>query len=179
MGFCYRLFNFFTVDDDQVSSTEEYDDLDSGEEASISDDGDSYTQQDNSDVEPDQDSTEKNEEKHIIYGNFGWADAMSKVLKSSKPKAKKSVILSKAQKDADILKIMAAQDSGLPFEIEGEIKKENVDQDPEVARRNDHIEKMLRRRRRKEWDLVGRVLPSITEDREREKVLSKIATRYE
>lgn len=112
-----------------------------------------------------------------MYGNFGWADAMSKVLKSSKPKAKKSIILSKAKKDADILKIISAQESSsASFEIDA-VKKETIVGDPDIVRRNAHLEKMLRRQRRKEWDLVGRVLPSITDDRERERILSKIATR--
>ena len=112
-----------------------------------------------------------------MYGNFGWADAMSKVLKSSKPKAKKSIILSKAKKDADILKIISAQESSsASFEIDA-VKKETIVEDPDLVRRNAHLEKMLRRQRRKEWDLVGRVLPSITDDRERERILCKIATR--
>jgi hypothetical protein len=102
---------------------------------------------------------------------------MSKVLKSSKPKAKKSIILSKAKKDADILKIISAQESSsASFEIDA-VKKETIVEDPDIVRRNAHLEKMLRRQRRKEWDLVGRVLPSITDDRERERILSKIATR--
>lgn len=168
----------FTDDSEQLNSDEEYDDLDSGQEASISDDADSFTKDSDSDLETsNQNVGDDNGEKNVVYGNFGWADAMSKVLKSSKPKTKKSVILSKAKKDADILKTMTAKaESSLGFEIEG-VKKEDEHQDPDVARRNAHIEKMLRRRRRKEWDLVGRVQPSVTEDRERERVLAKIATR--
>ncbi|XP_057370322.1 RRP15-like protein [Daphnia carinata] len=169
--------------DDLLNSDEEYDDLESGQEASASDDGDSYTKGSNSDSDSDSDSNEKEvasqDEKNVVYGNFGWADAMSKVLKSSKPKTKKSVILSKAKKDADIMKIISAQqEKTLSFEVE-EAKKENVtkNEDPDVVRRSAHLEKMLRRQRRKEWDLIGRVMPSVTEDRERERILSKIATR--
>ncbi|KAI9565014.1 hypothetical protein GHT06_008756 [Daphnia sinensis] len=171
---CNRVFYFiifnriFSIDcDDLLDSGEEYDDLESGQEASASDDGDSYTQENNSDSESNEKEAATSQDgKNVVYGNFGWADAMSKVLKSSKPKTKKSVILSKAKKDADIMKIISAQqEKSLSFEVE-EAKNENVtkNEDPDVVRR-------------KEWDLVGRVMPSITEDRERERILSKIATR--
>lgn len=164
--------------DEDLRSDEEHDDLNSGLEASLSDDGDSYTKgSSDSDSEANENVDGNQEDQNVVYGNFGWADAMSKVLKSSKPKAKKSIILSKAKKDADILKIISAQEiSSVSFEID-EVKKEKIVEDPDVVRRNAHLEKMLRRQRRKEWDLVGRVLPSITDDRERERVLSKIATR--
>ncbi len=151
--------------------------MDSGEEASISDEGDSYTREGSSDSETN-DVNKNEEDKNVVYGNFGFADALAKVLNSSKPKTKKTLILSKAKKDVDILKKLDAKENNLGFEIEGVKKEEGATvEDPDVARRKAHLEKMVRRRRRKEWDLVGRVIPSITEDREREKVLAKIATR--
>ena len=120
--------------------------------------------------------------KKTVYGNFGWADAMSKVLKVGKPKMKKSIILAKAKKDADIMKTIAEakKEEPLSFKIDGEIKetKPQVTESEDVKKPETHTEKMLRRQRRKEWDLVGRVLPDIAADRERERVLTKIGTRY-
>merc|ERR1712071_654755 len=119
--------------------------------------------------------------KKTVYGNFGWADAMSKVLKVSKPKAKSSIILAKAMKDVDIIKAIAAaalnKEEPLTFKIDGEIKQKEEKGVAAVKKVESHSEKMLRRQRRKEWDLVGRVLPDITVDRERERVLAKIGTR--
>ena len=153
--------------------------MDSGQEASISEDGDSYTRESESDSDTNVNAKENEEDKNVVYGNFGFADALDKVLNSSKPKTKKTLILSKSKKDADILKKLDAQEgkNNLGFEIEGVKEESATIEDPDVARRKAHLEKMVRRRRRKEWDLVGRVIPSITEDREREKVLAKIATR--
>lgn len=165
--------------DEMDSADEEYDDINSGEEAasSISEDRDSYTGID--DDENGGSDGEESENKDVIYGNFGWADAMSKVLHSSKPKNKKSIILAKAKKDAEVLKKVAAKENPPEFEIAGEVKEEKVLTSEEAAlqRKAAHAQKLLRRQRRLEWDLVGRVVPSIVEDRERERTLAKIGTR--
>lgn len=109
---------------------------------------------------------------------FYRADAMSKVLNSSKPKKKKSVILAKAKKDADMTEKHV--DTPISFEIDNEVKKVVTLSKEEVTKQKKevHAEKMLKRQRRKEWDLVGRVIPSITQDRERERILARIGTRY-
>ena len=169
---------------DELDSIEEHDDLyneeDDDDSIVDSEDHDSYTKEDESHSEQDdEESSQKTEEKNVIYGNFGWADAMSKVLSVSKPKKKKSVILAKAKKDADVLKSIAAKENPLGFEIAGEVKKEIklTEEEAAIARKTTRAEKLLKRQRRKEWDLVGRVLPSITQDRERERTLAKIGTR--
>lgn len=138
-----------------------------------SEDGDSLGEQDSEENASDNTATP-------VYGNFGWADAMSKVLNVSKPKKKKSVILAKAKKDADVFKSIAAKSNPLGFEVDGEVKKEIKLSEEEIAlkRKEDRAEKLLKRQRRKEWDLAGRIVPSITEDRERERSLAKIGTRY-
>lgn len=167
-----------TEDIDELDSDEEYDDLDSGHDASVSDDNDSI---DSSSEETDsRHNLNEKTDKNVIYGNFGWADAMAKVLNSSKPKAKKSIILSKAKKDADVWKATESKENDLSFEIASEIKiKEDStnSEDPAVVRRKEHMEKLIRRQRRKEWDKVGRVVPSIEQNRDKEKILAKIATR--
>ena len=103
---------------------------------------------------------------------------MSKVLNSSKPKKKKSVILAKAKKDAD--KPENAVEAPISFEIDNEVKQVVTLSKEELLKQKKemHTEKLLKRQRRKEWDLVGRVIPSITQDRERERILARIGTRY-
>lgn len=103
---------------------------------------------------------------------------MSKVLNSSKPKKKKSIILAKAKKDTD--KSEKTEDVPTSFEIDKEIKEVITVSKEELLKQKKelHAERILKRQRRKEWDLVGRVIPSITEDRERERILARIGTRY-
>ena len=181
---------------DQLGSDEEYEISDDGMEAETDDDDDDADQSSanenlKSDAESDsgseteannatKDSAGDEKDKNVIYGNFGWADAMSKVLKASKPKNKKSVVLAKARKDVDVLKAKALleKDTPLSFKIEGEIA-EVKPETKEVKKTETHAEKMLRKQKRKEWDLIGRKKPDITQDWEREKTLSRIATRYE
>ena len=118
-------------------------------------------------------------ERGPVYGNFGWADAMLKVLNASKPKNKKTVILAKAKKDVDVLRSMAAKEQEVPlsFQIDGEIKEKIKSEIAAEKKQETYAERMLRKQKRKEWDLIGRVKPDITIDREREKTLSRIATR--
>jgi len=103
---------------------------------------------------------------------------MSKVLNASKPKKKKSVILAKAKKDVD--KSEKPVDTPISFEIDNEVKKVVTLSKEELLKQKKEMnaEKILKRQRRKEWDLVGRVIPSITQDRERERILTRIGTRY-
>ena len=112
-------------------------------------------------------------------GNTGWADVMAKILKSAKPKGKKSVVLAKAKKLSQMSVAEKSEDlkGNLDFEIEGEIKEED-DVKPKVEELNlkpstsEKISKLRQRQRLAE----GRVKPSILQ-RERERALSKIATK--
>lgn len=59
--------------------------------------------------------------------NVGWADSISKILKSKKPKRKKSLVLSKAKKLTDLPK---TEQKPVGFQIEtvdGEVKEEKVE----------------------------------------------------
>ena len=154
---------------------------DSSDEESIPDDFDALDESDAGSDEDQEKETEENgggdeKEKNPVYGNFGWADAMSKVLNVSKPKNRKSVILAKAKKDVDVLKAKAVKEAPLSFQIAGEIKAE-PEPKKEAVKEETLAEKMLRRQKRKEWDLIGRRKPDIVADRERERTLSRIATR--
>lgn len=99
--------------------------------------------------------------------NAGWADSVAKILKTKRPKGKKTLVLSKAKKLTDVVIREKAPEIG--FQIDGEIKEEKPD-----------IKLLLEaeeppKKRRKEISSI-RVKPHILE-KDRERTLSKIATR--
>ncbi|XP_066992187.2 RRP15-like protein isoform X2 [Anabrus simplex] len=106
-------------------------------------------------------------------GNPGWADAMAKILKTKKPKGKKTIVLSKAKKLNMIKEKAAVVTPG--FEIEGEIKEEKPDITA-ISVMEQSNQKNVVRVKKKDWNSKGRVKPSILE-RNREKALAKIATK--
>lgn len=64
---------------------------------------------------------------NIEQSNAGWADSISKILKSKKPKKKKTLVLSKAKKLTDIPKV---QIKPVGFQVEtteGDIKEETIE----------------------------------------------------
>ncbi|KAK2578675.1 hypothetical protein KPH14_012163 [Odynerus spinipes] len=102
--------------------------------------------------------------------NPAWADALQKVLKTSKPKRKKTIVLSKAKKNNAVVK----KEESLPVELD-EIKKEKEIEVSETSESKENVILTKRKERRKD-NLGIRVKPSIT-DRERERLLQKIATK--
>ena len=68
----------------------------------------------------------------------------------------------------------------LTFEIDGKASTtpEAVAAAPAVKTETP-AERLARRQKRKEWDLIGRKKPDLVQDRDREKTLSKIATRFD
>lgn len=102
--------------------------------------------------------------------NLGWADSIAKVLKTNKPKGKKTLVLSKAKKLTDLKRKAPEKDVDPGFEIEGEIQEEKPE--PEIKE-----EKVIGPPRKKKKELPSfRVKPDILE-RNREKTLQKVATR--
>ncbi|XP_078034808.1 RRP15-like protein [Augochlora pura] len=116
-------------------------------------------------------SEEEESNTQKVDGNPSWADAMQKILRTKKPKRKKTIVLSKAKKLCDV---KHEESEALTFEIkkeDGEVKSEDVE---DV---NSPEEKPLKPVKEKRRDHLGiRVKPSIT-DRERERMLQKIATK--
>lgn len=116
----------------------------------------------------------ENETDESLHGdkstsNAGWADAMQKILRTKKPKGKKTVVLAKAKKLCDV-KLKKKED--LPFEID-DVKDEIKTQSEEASiETKEHVHKP----RLKDKSLGIRVKPSIT-DREHERMLQKIATK--
>ncbi|XP_029662002.1 RRP15-like protein [Formica exsecta] len=102
--------------------------------------------------------------------NAGWADVMQKILRTNKPKRKKTVVLAKAKKLCDV-KIKEKKED-VPFEIDG-IKDVTEIREPSV-KTGEHIVHTKPRIKEKSFGI--RVKPSIT-DQERERMLQKIATR--
>lgn len=100
--------------------------------------------------------------------NTGWADVMQKILRTNKPKRKKTIVLAKAKKLCDI-KVKEKKED-ISFEIDG-IKNVTEIEEASKTEHTVHIKPRI-----KEKSLGIRVKPSIT-DQEREKMLQKIATR--
>lgn len=97
-------------------------------------------------------------------GNLGWADSIAKVLSTTKPKTKKTLVLSRAKKIKPNDKIKPPEDYG--FEVEGGIKEEKPN--------NEELKEKVKQRKNKQ--LALRIKPS-WKDIERERTLRKIATR--
>ncbi|XP_011260510.1 RRP15-like protein [Camponotus floridanus] len=102
--------------------------------------------------------------------NTGWADVMQKILRTNKPKRKKTIVLAKAKKLCDV-KVKEKKED-ISFEIDG---SKNVTEIEEASvKTGEHA--VHTKPKIKEKNLGIRVKPSIT-DQEREKMLQKIATR--
>jgi len=102
--------------------------------------------------------------------NAGWADVMQKILKTNKPKRKKTLVLAKAKKLCDI-KIKEKKED-ISFEIDG-IKEEIKTESEEVIDKTS-VTAPTKSRIKKKTGI--RLKPSIT-DREHERMLQKIATK--
>lgn len=153
-----QIFNRSTDGDTENSAAE------SDVELTESDNENNLTGDEDSEANDDSDN-ETNKS-----GNPGWADAMQKILRTKKPKRKKSVVLSKAKKLCDIKKV---KEENFPIET-GAVKKE-----PKVETSNDSSTSAIaqtQKRDRRRDHLGIRVKPNIA-DRERERMLQKIATK--
>ncbi|EZA58964.1 hypothetical protein DMN91_010674 [Ooceraea biroi] len=102
--------------------------------------------------------------------NAGWADVMQKILKANRPKGKKTVVLAKAKKLCDVK--VKEEEEDVPFEVVGKEEKT----DPKEAGVKTVDQTVPAKLRIREKSLGVRVKPSIT-DRERERMLQKIATK--
>lgn len=105
--------------------------------------------------------------------NTGWADVMQKILKTKKPKGKKTVVLAKAKKLCDVK--VTEKEEDISFEIDGVVKGEKTETKEAGIKTAEHTAKATSKV--KEKSLGIRVKPSIA-DRERERLLQKIVTKY-
>jgi len=150
-------------DEDEAESSNE-NKVESGEENEVSGDDSNDAGSENSASE---------DEKPSSNANPGWADVMQKILKTKKPKKKKTIVLSKAKKLTEVKPKEPVEN--VPFEIEtedGSRKKEPLLK----TEKTEPDDGTPAKRRKKEVQLGIRVKPSIR-DRERERMLQKIATK--
>ncbi|XP_071559808.1 RRP15-like protein isoform X2 [Temnothorax nylanderi] len=106
--------------------------------------------------------------------NAGWADVMQKILKTNKPKRKKTLVLAKAKKLCDV-KVKEKRED-ISFEIDG-IKEEIKTESEEAIDKTNIAANTASSKSRRITKKNGiRLKPSIT-DREHERMLQKIATK--
>jgi len=100
--------------------------------------------------------------------NEGWADSIAKILRTNKPKRKKTLVLSKAKKLTDPVKKVKTENYEIAT-IDGQVKKEETIIEEKVS------EKDLPRKKKRVLPNL-RVKPNILE-KDRERTLQKIATK--
>ncbi|CAF4868615.1 unnamed protein product [Pieris macdunnoughi] len=106
----------------------------------------------------------------VLLKNEGWADSLAKILGSTKPKNKKTLVLSRAKKHSEVIKQVKEEKPS--FEVVGE----NIeDIKPEVKQEEDTTEEPVAKKRKHEKPSI-RVKPNILE-KDRERLLAKIATK--
>ncbi|KAI5706762.1 hypothetical protein M8J75_011101 [Diaphorina citri] len=158
---------------------------DSSEDRNLLSDDSEIDQSDEESIHSSDDESVNNTEQKLM-DNPAWADAMSKILKSKKPKRKKGIVLARAKKLNDPKAVAAPVEEKLGFEIikndqteDAEVKIE-VKQEPEIKEEKPDpaitLSVAQRRLLKKVWQSKGRIKPSALE-KDREKALSKIATR--
>lgn len=95
--------------------------------------------------EANSDESENDEVADTAQGNAGWADSIAKILKTNKPKGKKTLVLSRAKKLTDVRK---DQSKYVGFEIaaeSGEIKKEEIVEEREPEKVKEPVRKKVER----------------------------------
>lgn len=96
-------------------------------------------------IHSDSDEDQIDEESQILL-NEGWADSIAKILKTNKPKKKKSLVLSKAKKLTDPIKKVTTES----YEIatsDGQVRKEQtvVEKSTSVEQPKKRVGKPLRK----------------------------------
>lgn len=85
-------------------------------------------------AEADAESVSSNDENDsgdgLLVTNEGWADSVAKILGSSKPKNKKTLVLSRAKKHSEI--VNKVKEEKPAFEVIGEGKEEKLEIKSEV-----------------------------------------------
>ncbi|XP_066263131.1 RRP15-like protein [Euwallacea similis] len=115
------------------------------------------------------DTEEEIDEESRNLLNEGWADSIAKILKTNKPKKKKTLVLSKAKKLNDPVKKVTTEHYEIAT-IDGQVRKEQTIVEEKKANSEN-------RPKRKKRDLPTlRVKPNILE-KDRDRTLQKIATK--
>ncbi|XP_048504993.1 RRP15-like protein [Athalia rosae] len=164
-----------SLDDTDVDSGQEIDEnvVESADEGDVENESDhsldtgTEKEEDGSSVSDSGDDDDKSK------ANPGWADAMQKILRTKKPKRKKTIVLSKAKRLCDLVS-KQTKDSASKVDAESvieEVSDKLAGNESKTEKEAEHS-----RRKRREVDLGIRIKPSVL-DRERERTLQKIATK--
>ncbi|KAL0819538.1 hypothetical protein ABMA28_007634 [Loxostege sticticalis] len=127
------------------------------------------------DVESSSPSGDDNsEDESALITNEGWADSVAKILGATKPKNKKTLVLSRAKKYSEVIK--KEKEEKPAFEVIGDASddKTEVKNKREVKKEDDSTEPPTKRVKHDKPSI--RVKPNILE-KDRERLLSKIATK--
>ncbi|KAI5633048.1 rrp15p domain-containing protein [Phthorimaea operculella] len=117
------------------------------------------------------DDEESESEGGALMTNEGWADAVAKVLGSTKPKNKKTLVLSRAKKHSEIVK--KEKEEKPEFEVIGESKE---DVKPVKKEEPGSGEPAVKKKKVEKEKSKIRLKPNILE-KDRERILNKIATK--
>ncbi|RVE41485.1 hypothetical protein evm_013872 [Chilo suppressalis] len=120
------------------------------------------------DVESSDESDDKSSGANALMTNEGWADSVAKILGSTKPKHKKTLVLSRAKKHSEIKK---EKEETPAFEVIGE--NEEVKKEIKLDGKFD-VEPPTKKIKNEKPPI--RAKPNILE-KDRERLLSKIATK--
>ncbi|GJQ78398.1 hypothetical protein Trydic_g22223 [Trypoxylus dichotomus] len=125
----------------------------------------------NADISGNSDTDSEHESDSDQNENVRWADSIAKILKTNKPKGKKTLVLSKGKK----LTISTdKKPQKLEFEIEADDGKIKCDTNEKVESKEE-VNKLQLRRKKKELPIL-RKKPNILH-KDRERTLCKIATK--
>lgn len=111
--------------------------MSASDEESQKSDEDDISEDSNIDADVESATSASADEKDVITANEGWADSVAKILGSKKPKNKKTLVLSRAKKHADVLK--QVKEEKPEFEVIGDVevkvvKKEEATSEPPVKK---------------------------------------------
>ncbi|XP_063628064.1 RRP15-like protein [Cydia splendana] len=151
-----------SVSDDETSSDDQASEVSENEEgmeikASGEESGNSASGEDNSDDED------------AVMTNKGWGDSISKILSATKPKNKKTLVLSRAKKYSATENVEKEEKPA--FEVIGETKEEK----PVLKKEDPDTSESAPKKKKNEKPSI-RVKPNILE-KDRERLLNKIATK--
>ncbi|CAH0690262.1 unnamed protein product [Spodoptera exigua] len=169
-----------SADESEPSENNEMEDLNEEGEDGIEADSESEASDDENaeasdakseDAGSSQDASDEDEDdKGPLVTNEGWADSVAKILGSTKPKNKKTLVLSRAKKHSEIVK--AVKEEKPAFEVIGD---ETEDKKPVELKKEAEVSEPPAKKVKHEKPSI-RVKPNILE-KDRERILTKIATK--
>ncbi|CAH1637828.1 unnamed protein product [Spodoptera littoralis] len=158
--------------EDGIEADAESDDDEHEGEASDEDENEEASDAESDGAGSSQDASDEDEDDNDgpLVTNEGWADSVAKILGSTKPKNKKTLVLSRAKKHSEIVK--AVKEEKPAFEVIGD---ETEEKKPVVLKKEAEVSEPPAKKVKHEKPSI-RVKPNILE-KDRERILTKIATK--